>query len=160
MFRVPTEVAASPPTAELSEGRLTILLSVGESWGQGPCFLQDSESAGVNTQSWNQDSVRSQLPPYLHRWGALGYGLVQGCEGRHGRHEHIIAHQDVPLHQGLDQRGWGHCDVCGDLGRERKREKNMCEALEGSGGYDEKDLGSGVPQTWIPFPFLLFPAAV
>jgi hypothetical protein len=62
---------------------------------------------------------KPRLPPYLHRWGPWRHWLVQGCEGRHGRHKHIIAHQDVPLHQGLDQWGGGHCDVRGDL---RKKE--------------------------------------
>lgn len=97
-------------------------------------------------QAWHQDPVRSQPPPYLHWWGALGHGLVQGCEGRHGRHEHIIAHQDIPLHQGLDQRGRGHCDICGDLDQEagetetEAEREHMREALEGRGGQDAKNL--------------------
>ena len=129
-------------------GELTVLLSLKKSWGQAPFLLQDSESAGINLQTKNQDPVRSWPPPYLHRWGALGHGLVQGREGWHGRHEHIIAYQDVPLHQGLDQRGWGHCDVRGDLDSERKRDgKNMSDILEGSRRHGRKDLGSGVPQT-------------
>ena len=69
----------------------------------------------------NQDPMRNWPPPYLHRRGALRHGLVQGCEGRHGRHEHVVAYQDVPLHQGLDQWGWGHRNVRGDLNNERER---------------------------------------
>lgn len=76
-----------------------------------------------------KDPHEKSLPPYLHRWGPLRHRLVQGCKGRHGRHEHVIAHQDVPLHQGLDQWRWGHGDVCGDLS---KRGGGMCEALKGS----------------------------
>lgn len=76
------------------------------------------------------------MPPYLHRRGPLGHGLVQGREGRHGRHEHVITHQDVPLHQGLDQWGGGYCNICGDLDRETGRQCDwthvrLCMEAEG-----------------------------
>lgn len=52
-FWVPINVAAFPPTG-LGKGRLAVLLSMGESWGHAPFFLQDYESAGGNMQAWNK----------------------------------------------------------------------------------------------------------
>lgn len=63
------------------------------------------------------------LPPpnpsslLFHLYGRLhgGHGLVDGGEGRDGRHENVVADQHVALDQGVCERGGGHCDVGGHL---------------------------------------------
>lgn len=113
MFWVPNEVAASPHS-RVGQGRLTVSLQHGtQLW---PMPLLSIRFWSHRSQPADVDKSYKKLPlPYLHRWGALGHGLVHRGESWHGRHEHIVAHQDVPLHQSLDQWGWGHCDVRGDL---------------------------------------------
>lgn len=61
--------------------------------------------------------------PHLHRGLHGGHGLVQGRERGHGRHQHLVANQDVPLHQGLNQRRWGNGDVRGNLLEEKETER-------------------------------------
>lgn len=64
---------------------------------------------------------RSEVPnfssccAYLHWRLHGGHGLVDGGEGRDGRHEDIVADQHVALHQSVCQRGGWHCDVGGHL---------------------------------------------
>lgn len=52
---------------------------------------------------------------YLYRGLHGGHGLVDGGEGRDGRHENIVTDQHVALDQSVCQRGGRDCDVGGYL---------------------------------------------
>ena len=52
---------------------------------------------------------------YLYRRLHGSHGLIDGGEGRDGRHEDVVTDQDIPLDQGVGQGGRRHSDVGGHL---------------------------------------------
>lgn len=91
--------------------------------GKVPRTPPGSRSPGSDQPAGFSAAQPQPRAPHLHRGLHRGHGLVQGRERGHGRHQHLVANQDVPLHQGLNQRRWGNGDVRRNLLEEKETER-------------------------------------